>query len=86
MWPFNRKKEPDFGFKIELIQKHNNMIVYAGYGVRVLEDLSKANHCYQLRIKDELFDWKLKGTYRKPGEVRRKLREVLEEKHMNLVI
>lgn len=82
MWPFNlRKKEPDFGFQIELIQKHDNTIVYAGYGVRVVEILSKKAHSYQLRVKDEsMFDWILKGTFHKPREVRQKLKQLLQEK------
>ena len=85
MWPFNfKKKEPDFGFKVQLVQKHDNMIVYAGYGIRIVENLSKGSHTYQLRVKDEaLLDWILKGTFEKPGEVRKKLREILEEKELH---
>ena len=80
MWSFKNKKIiPNFGFQVEVVQKHDNgNIVYAGYGFRVVEINTKScERVYQLRVKDNnLLDWGLLGTFNKTSELRRKLREL----------
>ena len=79
-------KAPNFGFKVEVVQKAARYItVYGGYGFRVMEIRSGwGRKIYQLRSKPtSAKEWGLFGTYRRVSEVRRRVKEMVGIDQLN---